>query len=207
MAPHSSTLAWKVLWTEEPGELQSMGSLRVGHDWATSLSRIGEGNGHPLQCSCLENPRDEGALWAAVYGAHRVGHEWSDLAAAAAWAFYPNSRPPHPQASGSLRSIIIVEHRLPSAVHFWMRTHEYPLKQQSHCPKRQISRCQNASSSLPASLISQEALEGQNTRTGLPKLSTLIFHHILHFWKDSINLSTCSFGPPQTRAGQAVGPW
>ena len=58
MAPHSSTLAWKITWTEEPGRLQSMGSRRVGHDWATSLSRIGEGNGNPLQCSCLENPRD-----------------------------------------------------------------------------------------------------------------------------------------------------
>ena len=38
MAPHSSTLAWKVPWTEEPGRLQSMGLLRVGNDWATSLS-------------------------------------------------------------------------------------------------------------------------------------------------------------------------
>ena len=38
MAPHSSTLAWKIPWTEEPSRLQSMGSLRVGHDWATSLS-------------------------------------------------------------------------------------------------------------------------------------------------------------------------
>ena len=38
MAPHSSTLAWKIPWTEEPGRLQSMGSLRVWHDWATSLS-------------------------------------------------------------------------------------------------------------------------------------------------------------------------
>ena len=38
MAPHSSTLAWKIPWTEDPGELQSMGSLRVGHDWTTSLS-------------------------------------------------------------------------------------------------------------------------------------------------------------------------
>ena len=58
MAPHSSTLAWKIVWTEEPGRLQSMESLRVGHDSATSLSRIGEGNGNPLQGSCLENPRD-----------------------------------------------------------------------------------------------------------------------------------------------------
>ena len=38
MAPHSSPLAWKIPWAEEPGGLQSMGSLRVGHDWATSLS-------------------------------------------------------------------------------------------------------------------------------------------------------------------------
>ena len=38
MAPHSNTLAWKIPWTEEPGGLQSMGSLRVRHDWATSLS-------------------------------------------------------------------------------------------------------------------------------------------------------------------------
>ena len=38
MAPHSSTLAWKIPWVEEPGKLQSMGLLRVGHDWATSLS-------------------------------------------------------------------------------------------------------------------------------------------------------------------------
>ena len=38
MAPHSSTLAWKIPWAEEPGGLQSMGSLRVGHGWATSIS-------------------------------------------------------------------------------------------------------------------------------------------------------------------------
>ena len=72
MALYSSTLAWKIPWTEKPGGLQSMGSLRVRHDWATSLSLllscIGEGNGNPLQCSCLENPRDGAAWWAAVYG-------------------------------------------------------------------------------------------------------------------------------------------
>ena len=80
MAPHSSTLAWKIPWTEEPGRLQSMGLLRVGHDWVTSLhfslSCIGEGNGNPLQCSCLENPRDRGAWWAAVYGVER---SWTQL--------------------------------------------------------------------------------------------------------------------------------
>ena len=76
MAPHSSTLAWKIPWMEEPGRPQSMGSLGVGHDSVTSLSCIGEGNGNPLQCSCLENPRDRGAWWAAVYG---VTQSWTRL--------------------------------------------------------------------------------------------------------------------------------
>ena len=72
MATHSGTFAWKIPWMKEPGRLQFMESLRVRHDWATSLSLFlscfGEGNGNPLQCSCLENPRDGGAWWAAVYG-------------------------------------------------------------------------------------------------------------------------------------------
>ena len=70
LATHSSTLARKIPWMEEPSGLQSMGSRRVRHDRATSLSLscTGEGNGNPLQCSCLENPRDGGAWWAAVYG-------------------------------------------------------------------------------------------------------------------------------------------
>ena len=71
MAPHSSTLAWKLPWTEEPGcspwgrQERDMTERLHFH---FSLSCTGEGNGGPLQCSCLENPRDEGAWWAAVYG-------------------------------------------------------------------------------------------------------------------------------------------
>ena len=114
VATHSSILAWRIPWTEEPDRLQSMGLQRVGknlvtkqlrrrwwhptpvllpgksHGWRSlvgwspwghsesdtterlhfqfSPSCIGEGNGNPLQCSCLENPRDRGAWWAAVYG-------------------------------------------------------------------------------------------------------------------------------------------
>ena len=72
MAPHSITLAWKIPWTEEPGRLQSMGLLELDTTerlhFHFSLSCIGEGNGNPLQCSCLENPKDGGAWWAAVYG-------------------------------------------------------------------------------------------------------------------------------------------
>ena len=116
MATHSSILAWKTLWTEEPMDRQSidcplqqsMGSQRVGHDWATSLSLFkdlrcldtamegavfpggsvgkesthnagdlslipesgrspGEGNGNPLQYSCLGGPVDRGAWWATVH--------------------------------------------------------------------------------------------------------------------------------------------
>ena len=134
MAAHSSTLAWKIPWT---------GSLVGCSPWGReesdkteqlhfhfSLSCIGEGNGNPLQRSCLENPRVGRAWWAAVYGvtksqtwlsnftftfhfhalekempthssvlawripgtaepgglpsmgSHRVGHDWSNLAAA-----------------------------------------------------------------------------------------------------------------------------
>ena len=57
---------------EEPGRLQSMGSLESDTTerlhFHFSLSYIGEGNDNPLQCSCLENPRDGGAWWAAIYG-------------------------------------------------------------------------------------------------------------------------------------------
>ena len=71
MAPHSSTLAWKIPWTEEPGGLRSTGLLESDMTerlhFHFSLSCIGEGNDNPLQCSCLENPRDGGALWAAIY--------------------------------------------------------------------------------------------------------------------------------------------
>ena len=66
MAPHSSTLAWKIPWAEEPGRLQSMGLLRGDMTeqlhFHFQLSCIGEGNGNLLQCSCLENPRDRG-VW------------------------------------------------------------------------------------------------------------------------------------------------
>ena len=80
MAPHSSTLAWRIPWMEEPGGLQSMGleelDMAEQLHFHFSLSCIGEGNGNPLQCSCLKNPRDRGASWAAVYG---VAQTWTRL--------------------------------------------------------------------------------------------------------------------------------
>ena len=71
---------WKIPWREEPGRLQSMGSLESDMTerlhFHFSLSCIGEVIGNPLQCSCLENPRDRGAWWAAVYG---VAQSWTRL--------------------------------------------------------------------------------------------------------------------------------
>ena len=76
MAPHSSTLAWEIPWTEEPGRLQSMGRRRDTTErphFHFSLSCTEEGNGNPLQCSCLENPRD-----GSLVGCRLWGHTESD---------------------------------------------------------------------------------------------------------------------------------
>ena len=72
MAPHSSTLAWKIhggrsLVGCSPWDCYESDTTEQLH-FHFSLSCIGEGNGNPLQYSCLENPRDSGAWWAAVYG-------------------------------------------------------------------------------------------------------------------------------------------
>ena len=87
MATHSSTLAWKIPWTEEPGRLWSMGSLRAGHDWATSLSLFTfmhwRRKWQPTPVFLPGESQGQGAWWAADYG---VSHDWSDLAAAAAAA-------------------------------------------------------------------------------------------------------------------------
>ena len=91
MATHSSVLAWRIPGTGEPGGQPSLESHRVGHNWETSLSLftscIGEGNGNPLQCSCLENPRDGGAWWAAVYGVapSRTQLKWLSSSNASGW--------------------------------------------------------------------------------------------------------------------------
>ena len=79
MATHSSMLAWKIPWTEEPtysqwGRQELDRTERLHFHF--SLSCTGEGNGNPLQYSCLENPRDRGAWWAAIYG---IAQSWTRL--------------------------------------------------------------------------------------------------------------------------------
>ena len=72
MAPHSSTLAWKIPWMGEPGRLQSMGSLRVRYTWATSLSLFTfmhwRRKWQPTPVFLSEKSQGRGAWWAAVYG-------------------------------------------------------------------------------------------------------------------------------------------
>ena len=91
MAPHSSTLAWKIPWMEEPGGLQSMGSLGVGHYWATSLSLFTSMHWRrkwqPTPVFLPGESQGRGRLVGCRLGSHRVGHDWSDLAAAAAMMF------------------------------------------------------------------------------------------------------------------------
>ena len=80
MAPHSSTLAWKIPWTEEAGRLQSIGSWRVGHDWVTSLSLFTcihwRRKWQPTPVFLPGESQGRGSLWAAVYG---VSQSWTWL--------------------------------------------------------------------------------------------------------------------------------
>ena len=81
MAPHSSTPAWKIPWMEEPGRLQSMGSLRVGHDLGDFTSTF---HFHALEKEMATHssvlawriPGTGGAWWAAIYG---VAQSWTRL--------------------------------------------------------------------------------------------------------------------------------
>ena len=79
MAPHSSTLAWKIPWMEEPGVLQSMGSLELDMTerlhFHFSLSCIGEGNGNPLQFLAWRIPGTAEPGRQLSMGSHRVGYD------------------------------------------------------------------------------------------------------------------------------------
>ena len=78
MAPHSSALAWKIPWTEEPGWLQSMGSLGVGHDWATSLSLFAFMHWRRQWQPTPVFLPGESQGWGSLVGCHLWGHTKSD---------------------------------------------------------------------------------------------------------------------------------
>ena len=83
MAPHSSTLAWKILWMEKPGRLQSMGSLRVRHNWVTSLSLFTfmhwRRKWQPTPVFLPGESQGWEAWWAAVYGVAKSQTQLSDF--------------------------------------------------------------------------------------------------------------------------------
>ena len=114
MAPHSSTLAWKIPWMEEPGRLQSMGSLGVGHDWATSLSLFTfthwRRKWKPTPVFLPGESQGQGSLVGCRLWGRRVGHDWSDLAAAAA-SEQSFKHPVYPWQ--------------PSDIPFWKHLHEH----------------------------------------------------------------------------------
>ena len=87
MAPHSSTLAWKIPWMEEPGGLQSMESIRVGHNWSNLACMHALEKEMSTRSSILAwrilGMEEPGGL--PSMGSNGVGHDWSDLAAAAAY--------------------------------------------------------------------------------------------------------------------------
>ena len=74
MAPHSSTLAWRIPWREEPGRLQSMGSQRVGHDWVTSLSLFTFKDDKRTENNGSKGSGDQGQSWG-----HECTETWTVL--------------------------------------------------------------------------------------------------------------------------------
>ena len=90
MAPHSSTLAWKshgrrsLVGCSQWGRKESDTTEQLHFHF--SLSCIGEGNGNPLQCSCLQNPRDGGAWWASIYGVAQSQKQLKRLSISVRWS-------------------------------------------------------------------------------------------------------------------------
>ena len=140
MAPHSSTLAWKIPWTEEPGRLQSKGSLRVRHDWATSLSLFifmhwrRKWQPSPVFLPGESQGRGEpGGL--PSMGLHRVGHDWSDLEAAAATVLWMRSVTPTNDSSTDREQVS--RRRLPMSLELW-EGQSYFQRKGSQCGERAL---------------------------------------------------------------------
>ena len=125
MAPHSSTLAWKIPFPK--GRRSLVGCSPWGREeldmterlhFHFSLSCIGEGNGNPLQCSCLENPRNWGAWWAAVYGVAQSQTRLKRLSSSSSSRLFLPSISSDPQPFDLLTVRILSPHPASSAVCF-----------------------------------------------------------------------------------------
>ena len=127
MGPHSSILAWEIPWTEEPGRLQSMGSLGVGHDWVTSVSFFTFMRWRRKWQPTPVFLPGESQGWGKPGGLpsmrwHRVGHDWSDLAAAALTFM---THPPGQSCAGLLLKLLPNWGVIRCAIHSEMTDHVY----------------------------------------------------------------------------------
>ena len=106
MATHSSTLAWKISWAEEPGRLQSMGSLRVGHNWATSLSlltfRHWRRKWQPTPVFFPGESQGWGAWWGAIYGVAQSRTQLKWLSSSSGSGSVVNNLPAKARDMGSI---------------------------------------------------------------------------------------------------------
>ena len=115
MAPHSSTIAWKIPWMEEPGGLHSIGSLRVGHDWVTSLSIFSvmhwKRKWKPTTVLAWRIPgtREPGGL--PSVGLHRVGLKWLSISS--------SKEPLYEDQSGELKNWLKTQHSKNEAHGIW----------------------------------------------------------------------------------------
>ena len=128
MAPHSSTLAWKIPWMEEPGRLQSMWSLRVGHDWATLLSLFTfmhwSRKWQPTPVFLPWESQGRGAWWAAIYGVAQGRTQLKWLSNSSSGSVYISVLlsqfvPPSPSATSLVAQM--VKH-LPAIRETWVRS-------------------------------------------------------------------------------------
>ena len=150
MAPHSGTPAWKIPWMEEPSRLQSMGSLRVGHDWVTSLSLF-TFHFHALDKETATHssvlawriPGMEELGGLPSMGLHRVRHHWSDLAAS-----INSSQPRQPPPDGAPRGDSGWENAGSYPLHSW---HAYQREDFNEpricilCRKNFVEKCSSSS--------------------------------------------------------------
>ena len=126
MAPHSSTLAWKISWVEEPGRLQSMRSLRVGHDWTISFSLFTfmhcRRKWQPTPVFLPGESQGQGSLVGCHLWGRRVRHNWSNFSSSSSRSSYPYLDPiwiswllwvPEPQSMGMAAHSSILAWRFP----------------------------------------------------------------------------------------------
>ena len=201
MAPHSSTLAWKIPLTEEPDRLQSMGSLRVGHDWATSLSLFifmhWRRKWQPIPVLLPGESQGRGSLVGCrLRGSNRVGHDWSDLteaAAAAAWPFRPS---PHQHFS----DVAVHTRRDSDCPNLnWLKWCKYVMPMSSALTgavdrnrcffKRVVGKIDCMSRVLDILLFTNPSYLRNNDEI-LPNLPFILFHKSSHFFSSPPHFTT-----------------